>query len=350
MQLRTVENTTGFRHIAFCKLGANNEFCDVVVVKANLRLANGALEVIDEPAEIILADDIENHQSPELSLIRRAGDAVVYKPGTDVILTGKAIAPKECAHREWACEFKLHTQNGVRSKRLHLLGPRYWEWSLVRGWHLSDPELVEFLPVSYALAYGGHDSTTHQTFEMNPSGRGWFGQMELKRGERYPAPQIQYIETPLLHRDKPIPVAGFGPIARWWGDRYRYAGTYDAVWRRAFDSSPHSIYPTDFDERFFQCANPDWIFEPYLKGDESFSLVGFLPNESMTCTLPGLMLAGACVTKSGTLIHAQLPLDTVHVDIDARIVSLVWRATLPQSLGVSFLALHGARMPYEPKP
>lgn len=349
MQLRIVENATGFSHMAFCKLGANNEFCDVVVVKANLRLADGILEVIDEPAKIDFADDIEIAQSPERSLIRRAGDAVVYKPGTDVMLSGNALAPKECPHKEWACEFKLHALDGVRSKRLHLLGPRYWEWSLVRGWHLSEPEPVESLPMSYALAYGGYDSTSGRTFDLNPSGRGWFGQTGLKRGERYPAPQIQYIETPLLYVDKPIPVAGFGPVARWWGDRYRYAGTYDAAWRRAFDSSPHSVYPADFDERFFQCANPYWIFEPYLKGNESFSLVGFFSNASMTCTLPGLMLAGACITKSDTLIHAHLPLDTVHIDIDSRIVSLVWRATLPQSLGVTFLAVNGARMPHELK-
>ncbi|MDI1451769.1 DUF2169 domain-containing protein [Polyangium sp. 6x1] len=343
MLLRSVENMTGFNHLAFCKLGADNQFCDVVVVKVNLRLASGPLEVLDKPAEIVLADHYENADDPQYSVVTRAGDAVVFKPATDVLLTGNAVPANAQPCAEWWCELGFRTRAGTTARRLHLTGPRYWQWRMTQDWHLSEPEPVEKLPLTYALAYGGHDPNRRLAFKPNPAGRGWYEAIELKRSERYLAPQIQYVDQPVRHIDKPVAVAGFGPMARWWSSRYRYAGTYDATWRAAFDASPHSVYPADFDSRFFQCANPDWIFDPYLRGDESFWLLGFRAGP-IHAELPRLAIEGACLTRSGKLLLAPLPLDTVHIDLDQEIVSLTWRVSLPQSLGISLLALRGTRV------
>lgn len=344
MHLRTVQNATGFRHLAFCKLGADNLFCDVVVVRVNLRLADGPLKVIAEPAEISLADHYTCPDAPEKGAVTRAGDVVVIKPATDVLVTGHAIPPRSEPCAEWWCEMGLRTRAGDRAKRLHLTGPRHWQWSIARDWHLSEPAKVDRLPLGYDLAYGGRNLGSGRTFAPNPAGRGWLEGTSLDRGVRYPAAQIQYADDPLRAIDKPIRVAGLGPTARWWPNRYQFAGTYDAAWRAAFDASPHPIYPADFDARFFQCAHPDWIFDPHLEGDETLWMTGFHPGPGIRAQLPGLAIEGACLTASGELLQAPLALDTVHVDLDESVVSLVWRATLPHSLGVSLLTLRGTRV------
>lgn len=341
MQLQSVENFSGFSHLAFCKLGADNEFHDVVVVKANLRLDNGPLEVIPEPAEIHLADHYANPNAPTYSVITRAGDAVVHKPATDVLVTGHAIAPHGEPHAEWLCEFGVETRVGTRVKRLHLTGTRDWQWSGMRGWVLSAPDKIDRLPLTYALAYGGHDTANRMRYDPNPAGCGWFGKRTLSRSERYPAPQIQYVDDPVRAMDTPIGVAGLGPMARWWAGRYRYAGTYDDVWKAEFHASQHSIYPKDFDARFFLCAHPDWRFDPYLLGDESFWLAGFHAESGIRAQLPGIGIEGACLTKAGTLLVAPLAMDTLHIDLDQKTVSLTWRVSLPQSLGITQLALRG---------
>ncbi|APR80096.1 putative exported protein [Minicystis rosea] len=344
MELRSIENLTGFAHASFTKLGADNQFCDVVVVKVDLRLADGRLRVIPEPAEIVFADHYANPTDPRYSVITRAGDAVVSKPATDVLLTGHALAPEARPCTEWACELGLRTAAGERRKRLLLTGPRHWQWSAVRGFHLSEAEPVVTLPLTYDLAYGGHHPVERRSFKANPAGRGWYQTADLDRDQRYPAPQILELDDPLRAVDEPVAVAGFGPMARWWTSRYQYAGTYDEAYRAAFDASPHSVYPADFDARFFQCAHPDWIIDPYLRGDETFRLAGFGPEALVQAELPGLAIEGACVTRSGKVLVAPLPLDTVHIDLDRRTVSLVWRVTLPQSLGISMLALRGVHV------
>ncbi|MCD2473235.1 DUF2169 domain-containing protein [Jiella sp. MQZ9-1] len=47
--------------------------------------------------------------------------------------------------------------------------------------------------------------------------------------------------------------------------------------------------PEDFDYRFYQCAPPDLIAEPWLKGDEPFELENLIPGyPRVKGHLPGL--------------------------------------------------------------
>ncbi len=239
----------------------------------------------------------------------------------------------------------METRRERRKQRVHLHGPRYWQWSFLRGWHLSEEESTEAIPLSYALAYGGGNPAKRSRYRANPSGVGWYKDTPLDRDTRYAAPQIHYVGDPVRHLEGRLSVAGFGPQARWWSSRYHYAGTYDKKWRAQFDASEHSVYPQDFDARFFQCAHPDWIFHPYLRGDETFWLTGAHAERGICAQLPGLRIQGHCLTRSGKLLSAPLPLDTVHIDLDRQTVSLVWRASLPQSLGIPLLLLQGERMP-----
>lgn len=344
MSLRCVENLTGFNHFSFIKLGADNRLHDVVAVKVDLQLENGELRVLEPPAEIHLADRYSNEADPYAGAVDVAGDAVVFKPGTDIFVTGHALAPGGQAETEWLCELGVETRRNRMQQRLHLHGPRYWQWSFTRGWHLSATEPAGKIPLSYTLAYGGRNADRQTAFDANPAGVGWYEGTHLDRDARYAAPRIHYMDDPVRAMDRPLRVAGYAPLARWCSSRYRHAGTYDARWQAQFDASPHSVYPDDFDARFFQCAHPDWIHMPYLRGDERFWLAGFHAGHGVRAQLPGLRIHGQCLTRSGKLLSAPLPLDTLHIDLDRQTVSLTWRASLPQSLGIPLLLLHGERL------
>ena len=63
--------------------------------------------------------------------------------------------------------------------------------------------------------------------------------------------------------------AGFGPIARHWEPRVRWAGTYDKRWQR----TRKPLLPDDFDDRFHQCAPEDQQVDGGLIGGELVELL-----------------------------------------------------------------------------
>ena len=79
-----------------------------------------------------------------------------------------------------------------------------------------------------------------------------------------------------------------------------------------------------------------------MRGDEALQLEGLLPvndpanplDSGMHTKLPGLSVVAAWDSTT-----KNLPLDSVHIDLDAGQVHLVWRATLEQSLGIEQLHL-----------
>lgn len=134
-------------------------------------------------------------------------------------------------------------------------------------------------------------------------------------------------------------MTGFGPVARPWTCRLRYAGTYDDAWLRAAREDVAkglpADYARDFDPRFFQCAHPALITPEYLDGDEEVTLAGLMPGaRPFTLRLPGVRVVAELRNgKESTSLEA-LCLDTMHIDLDAATVSLCWRLTLNQARDV----------------
>ncbi|WP_106391006.1 DUF2169 domain-containing protein [Enhygromyxa salina] len=93
----------------------------------------------------------------------------------------------------------------------------------------------------------------------------------------------QLIQSP---SDLPIP-AGFGPIARHWGPRRVFAGTYDDAW--ATKHAP--LWPADLDERFFRAASPGLQAPEHLVGGEPVRLVGLHPDGAIEFAAARLHLA-----------------------------------------------------------
>ena len=135
------------------------------------------------------------------------------------------------------------------------------------------------------------------------------------------------------------------PLARFWNDRKRFGGTYDAAWQHQFSSHPIPDYPHDFDTRFFQCAHPNLICKSYLGSGARISLVG-LTKGSQTASsyiLPQLALEAELVAVDSGVARAAFCLDTVLIDLDNMTVSLTWRLTLDQRLGIEKVFIESHR-------
>ncbi|MDH0897727.1 MULTISPECIES: DUF2169 domain-containing protein [unclassified Pseudomonas] len=343
MILGEVENCTPYAWFTFEKMGPAERLYDIVIVKAACVLRPGrggeGIVALDEAAPIHLAD--EHFGAPERSPLRIAGDTLLYKPGTDVFFRGHA-RPLQDLPEQWAADLEI----GTRRHRWRLSGERHWQWSLMRGWHLSAAQPCEILPLRYELAFGGSYTRRGEVLEHaeNPVGRGWLDANHLDREQHYPAPRIEHFAHPVSEPGRPIPIPGLGPIPRYWTARSRYAGTYDDAWKERFNRGENPGYPRDFDPRFFQAAHPDWQFEQLLVGGEAVALVGLTGDEPLLGNIPGWRVE-ALLVGTGAPVVAPLRLDTLDFDLDAQRLYMTWRLPIPQDMGIRQVVLR--RLPKE---
>ncbi|WP_437882963.1 DUF2169 family type VI secretion system accessory protein [Pseudomonas sp. LRF_L74] len=353
-----IDNRSGFPHAWFEKTGPGGVVYDVLVLRGTfaLRGDNRRLERADEQAPIVYADEYDGHPeaNPLQSVLRREGDLTLFKPASDVYITGTAHAEGGHAQPAWLAGIRI----GNRRKLVRLHGPRRF---LREGqaWRLSEAEPTTQVPLDYRHAFGGCYSlaaTEQGPLERvynpeNPAGCGWLPTdadlqalspeaAELVRQWRdgldeLPAPQIEDPQAPLASPYDALPVQGLAPLARWCQSRLQYAGTYDERWQ----AERHPLLPEDFDERFYQAAPSDQVQPGYLAGDEHVSLLGLLPEGLSHFRLPGIVALAALTPFRGPVKKGALVLDTLAIDLDTRLVSLVWRATFERGAPLRRLAL-----------
>jgi hypothetical protein len=198
------------------------------------------------------------------------------------------------------------------------------------------------------LAYGGR-----QRFDLpyaqhkpemldmrNPIGRGVQAAHEAQPGVDYPAPQIEWPDQSVKPDPrKAIAPAGFGPIPGHFMDRLRLSGTYDQAWQ---DKVAPNI-PLDMDLRYWNGAPPDQQIDPYLKGDETLTLVHLLPEACIEIKLPGLAAWAQVEFEDGGERVEPMWLDTVCVDLDARHLILRWGWLTPFDDAIRRISLHCPR-------
>src|SRR5437867_301408 len=92
----------------------------LVVVKASFDITPGKVSLAEEQDGIVLADDY--HGEPGQSSIRHAGDGVLFKPSTDVVLIGSAHAPsgRPCTRLDVVLKV------GKVAKTVRVFGDRRW--------------------------------------------------------------------------------------------------------------------------------------------------------------------------------------------------------------------------------
>jgi hypothetical protein len=352
-RLRNTSNWTPFELFQCDKMGVRRRFFDTVVLKGTFALAAGKLALAEVQQPIALADEPWDRANAERSSLKHAGDVLLTKPSTDVIVTGTARSPGGELRKEWDCAVEVRRGGDTKlTYRAQALGPRSWRHTRATGWALTEPEPTLEVPIRYELAYGGAyqeaapkqgeagcaAEPTWVVYRPNPSGTGFFDERALDTAVEYRAPQWQPRAHPVTEQNHEVPLCGFGPVARPWASRLEHAGTYDDAWikktREEVAQGLPSDYAADFDPRFFQCAHPGLIAPSYLEGDEEIVLTGLMPGAGpYALQLPGVRVATLLVRKGDRSLE-RIPLDTVHLDLDAATVSLCWRLTLNQALDI----------------
>jgi hypothetical protein len=337
----SILNRTPFPAIAFRQYNLAGDLNGVVSVRGTFKLVqDGALALAAKQEPLELAD-LYNGDPHETDLLRQS-DLVPFKPGTDVTFVGAAFTSDGEPARTWTCGLSV----GPVTKNLRVYGEREWKQVLAveekgflghrletrrTGWKMGEPRAEPYVVLSWEKAFGGKiPSAPGAGLERNlsnPNGRGIVNEMVTAEIETVPAPQIEAIDRPVTDWRKQYEPENIAPIPPFWRQRQRLAGTYDDDWLK----KRHPLLPADFDFRFWQCAHPDLISEPWLNGDEEFELRNLLYlHRRINGTLPGVRLRMQ-LPRGEAMGVTDFVLDGVHFDMRPGVgrVFLTWRAGFP---------------------
>jgi len=285
-----------------------------VVVKATLKLLP-KLSLADVQVPPTLAD--EYYGDPATSSLRSCSEMHLGKPGTDVLLIGRAWAPGKRPVRQTQVAMSV----AERKKTIQVSGDRTW-----RNGRPSDPQAFESIPLVWERAFGGFHKRGDRVLaeERNPVGCGFAQGLSAHDTEGRAVPNLEDPATPLGKiGDAAVPVC-FAPIAPSWLPRRTFAGTYDARWQR--QRAP--FLPDDFDSRFFHCASAEFAFDRYLSGGEPVRISGVTPDGPIEFTVPDARLHVG-VTVAGSPAEPEAHLETLAIEPDDNRVCFTWRASLP---------------------
>jgi hypothetical protein len=289
----------------------------LVAVKATFSVVdNRKPSLADEQMPPLLAAEYVGE--PGKSSLRYEADLTLLKPTTDVIVNGRAHAPRGKPTRHVLVGLRLGTIGKVllvHGTRVYYSGP----------FGITPCPAVPFVtqPISYERAFGGTDTKDpdpkrHACDLRNPIGRGFA--VRSRSLIHQPAFNVQY---PGGNASKVGP-AGFGAIASYWSPRLELAGTYDARWEK----SNRPLLAENYDERFVQCAPTDQRPARRLRGGELVGLMNLTPEGRLRFALPEAR--PRCRTFFGKRKEEHdCHLSTVIIEPDHRRLLLVWQADLP---------------------
>jgi uncharacterized protein YjbI with pentapeptide repeats len=266
-----------------------------VIAKATFALAHGRPMTRVEPVALARAD--HHFDRSPLKSVETASDLAPYRPYCDVTLIGHAHAPP--GRPLPAASVHLGVFRGreaLLDKTLHVFGDR-----LVQGGAPSPPRPFQRLPLTYERAAGSPE---------NPVGIG-AGTGKLPN-----------VVDP---RGAGI-LAGFAPISRYWRQRKNLIKDE----RVRFDQDIAELGDT-FPWEYFQAAPPDQCID-FLRGDEWLVLDGLHPALPRFQTqLPGARASAQIATYGGvpSVRGLSLVADTLAIDADRGVASIVWRARFP---------------------
>jgi hypothetical protein len=295
----------------------------IVAVKASFIIGPDGSHGLDpEQAEISRAPKFAGE--PATSSLLRESDLIHTKHGTDVLVEGHAYSPPGMLKPIVDAGLKLASID----KTIRAIGDRTIErGALGMGIRLSDPQPFARMPIAYERSFGGTDQKSQDNKEhgwepRNPVGVGFAMNKEHIIGT--PAPNIEEPKTPYSDWRRGEP-AGFGPIARHWSPRVKLAGTYDEAWEK----KRRPLLPSDFDERFYQCAPADQQVDGFLKGGERVELHNLTPEGLLSFELPRITLGMTTWFYDATEVTHRAALHTVTLQPDKRKFQMVWHSQLP---------------------
>lgn len=310
-----LDNQTPF--YAVISVLPNREGVDTlyVIIKATLAL-RPKLALALEQIPVILAD--EYHADPADSSLKHVSELHIGKPGTDVLLVGRAWAPEG----QRIAESSVRLTVAERQKTIRVLGDRSWRGDGTP----TVPEPFEAMPLVWERAFGGVQQLADRMLaeERNPVGVGFAGTRSAEELIGHPVPNLEDPATPLEHLGQLCTPACLAPCAPQWLPRRAFAGTYDERWQRT--RAPY--LPVDFDPRFLMCGATEMAFDRYLQGNEPLEIRGATPDGPISLTLP-LARLEVDVRVGGASERPPVNLETILFEPDENRLCLTWRAGLP---------------------
>jgi len=296
----------------------------VVVIKGTFVLPKPgeAVRLADEQLPLIMADTFTG--APGFSSPVHEIDFAPRKRACDVLLVGSAHAPAGKA----VTRMRVRLQVGPMVKEAEVVGPRVWNAN-VATISTSEPEHFTCLPLSYDVAFGGadrhaEDESEHDAYLPNPAGCGWHKHLKTQWVDGSALPNLEVPGQPVTDPGGRYSPVSFGPLARGWPARARFAGTYDQKWLD--DVFP--FLPADFDERYYQAAPEDQQLA-LPKGPLEVVLNGFTPDGERRFMLPYFDAPVHVFPKRGEREDLLASLDTIAFEPDAERFTMSWRVARP---------------------
>ncbi len=148
----------------------------------------------------------------------------------------------------------------------------------------------------------------------------------------------------------PFYLGGWGPLSRHWPVRSRFLGAFP----RALLEGAFLDLPDAFDLAYFQSSPLDQRLPP-LRGDDWILLQNIFPERNCLKTRLPAAMGKAKIVGQGSAFARGYPirmgLDSLQIDTDRRVASLLWRGYFPvSSMGLlpSLRVVGGVEMPGHP--
>lgn len=337
------ENSTPFAAIAFEQVHRDGEPMGVITCRAIYDLYDDGHLALNGQQKLILADEYKG--PPQTNGLLRVGDLIPFKPNTDITVIGYTYAPTLEPATEWEFGLKI----GEYERKLKCHGLRDWIAKKDQNrlfWTIGPTRGVDRVPLDYKYAQGSRlaGDPYDDTSQWNPIGALQLSEDYHLNDDRIRMPMIEEVQNPVISPFCLHAPQGLSPIAPFWKNRQRFAGTYDEEWMQ--HRKPQ--LPSDFNYLFYQTASPGLIYSGYMTGDECFTAFNLTANrQPLTFKLPGVQPYAKFSWIDDREALVRLNLDGVHIDLTNETapwrLDLTWRAwgvICPQFFKIDLFSTH----------
>lgn len=332
--------------------GEAGEHVFSVLVKRSYRVTgDGKAERLEADHGFRLVDEYYDGGDPETSTVQYESEVTPFKTGTDVVVIGKAHAPRGMPTQQML----VGVQVGAALKTLVVTGDRYC-------WHreaapplFTEPEPFVEMEIRYERAYGGQDPRSVPeipfVYPRNGMGKGVALRNVKEAIHGLPVPNIEdmndlltpervLINEPERWHLQPLP-QGLGWRQRTWFPRSALLGSYPPYLDAGTVTAEErlGLLPADYVAlakqsrlpaalaRFGNGASLGMTFTG-LRGDEPIALGGLTRDGLLRFTLPGETPRIRLDIGLGEQ-EPPVALHTVSIRPEDRELDLVWRGAVP---------------------
>lgn len=275
-----------------------------VVCKATYVLTPGESPLAtaqDEPNE---ADGYWNDE--ETRSLNFSSDLAPFKRRADVLVVGHAFAPE----RRPVGSLVARVVVGEVDKAIAVFGDRTWTASGAP----REPARFVKMPLRWERAAGGPRTTNPVGVRM--------GDTEADQSGMTGLPNLQPTGAYLVSPADVLQPVGFGPIAPRWPGRMEKLHRHGMGWDPArWTERP---LPDDVDAAFFNVAPEDQQLGE-IRGDERLMLENLHADHARLVTRLAPVEPRAVVVRAAGSAVVRLRCDTLWIDTDRGVCSLVWR-------------------------